>query len=350
MPLSAQHLILSQLSSINEAMCEELSADNKSLLAQAFDLEKWPIAQLISTFERNNTQSLIQRHQISAYLQDHHTEDSKNAIVFGITGTPGAGKSSLIGELCLSLIDTHPELSIAILAIDPSSQESGGALLGDRTRTIFPVNDKRIFFRSQASHQDLGGMGKSTFHVTRLLRKLFDIILIETVGIGQSEIEVQRLADHTILVMQPLAGDQIQFMKAGIMEVPVTFIINKCDEEPLAKKSMHLLRSSLKLANIYIDNKETRPKDIFMTSATKHKGITSVCEHILNIRQNTDMTESLKQQEHYFLQKWIRQGYGEFGLGIYHHFKDRDNLRDGTFEERELAFKALIANFLTQLN
>ena len=318
------------LSRMNETLPKEL----EELLSKAQKHEKWPIARLISIFERNTTDNLIARHQIISYLNHHPGKFNKQAMVLGITGTPGAGKSSLIGELCLKLLKRDPDISIAVVAIDPSSHESGGALLGDRTRTLFPVNNNRLYFRSQASQQDLGGMSKITFHVTRILRKLFDVIIIETVGIGQSEIEIQRLSDHTCLVMQPLAGDQVQFMKAGIMEVPDTFIINKCDEEQLATKSMHLLRSSLKLANIYIDNKETRPKDIFMTSAIKHKGISSVCEHILNIRQNTDTTESLKQQEHYFLQKWIRQGYGEFGIGIYHHFKDQDNLKYGTFEER----------------
>jgi LAO/AO transport system kinase len=349
-PDAAQEELLSK-------MKEALPKPLESLLLSAQKLEKWPIARLISMFERNTTDNLVARHQIMSYLNAHASTFSKQAVIMGVTGTPGAGKSSLIGELCLSLLKTVPDISIAVLAIDPSSHESGGALLGDRTRTIFPVKDNRLFFRSQASQQDLGGMSKRTFHVTRLLRKLFDIIVIETVGIGQSEIEVQRLSDHTCLVMQPLAGDQVQFMKAGIMEVPDTFIINKCDEDALAKKSLHLLKSSLKMASIYVTNAETgdmcqtsSDKNIFLTSATMRKGITELGSFIHERAQERVSQEQLDTQERYFLHKWIRQAYGEFGEGIYEHFSNDPRLHEGTLEEKELHFKQIMANFLTHLN
>lgn len=323
-------------------------------LKQAENLEKWPIAQLISVFERNTTANFVTRHQIVSYLEDKQNGIDKQGVVLGVTGTPGAGKSSLIGELCLTLLNQRPEISIAVLAIDPSSHESGGALLGDRTRTIFPVKDKRLFFRSQASQQDLGGMSKQTFHVTRLLRKLFDLIIIETVGIGQSEIEVQKLSDHTCLIMQPLAGDQVQFMKAGIMEVPDTFIINKCDEDNLAKKSLHLLKSSLKLASIYVENagdkKQAAVKDIFLTSAIKRKGISELAEHVLAFRDQSVSAESLAKQEDYFLHKWIKQAYGEFGEGVYAHFSQDEALQNGSLEEKELRFKTIMAQFINQIH
>lgn len=338
-----------------DEMNRPLSNELISLLNQAKDLEKWPIARLISIFERNTDENFIARHQIISYLNKQKEQFEKQALVLGITGTPGAGKSSLIGETCLKLLELKPDMSIAVLAIDPSSHESGGALLGDRTRTIFPIKDNRLFFRSQASQQDLGGLSKQTFHVTRLLRKLFDIIIIETVGIGQNEIEIQRLSDHTCLVMQPLAGDQVQFMKAGIMEVPDTFIINKCDEDALAKKSLHLLKSSLKLAQIYVHDTangstETKlPRDIFLTSAIKRKGLDELTNHILKVSQNAVSDKVVHQQETYFLNKWIRQAYGEFGLSIYRHLDGDEALKDGTFEEKELEFKHLIGQFLTHL-
>lgn len=326
-------------------------------LSKAKDHEKWPVAQLISVFERNTTDSFVARHQLISHIESHSDEFKKEALVLGITGTPGAGKSSLIGALCKQLLNDNPELSIAVLAIDPSSQESGGALLGDRTRTQFPINDKRLFFRSQASHQDLGGMGKSTFHVTRLLRKLFDIIIIETVGIGQSEIEVQRLSDQTCLVMQPLAGDQVQFMKAGIMEVPDTFIINKCDEESLAKKSYQLLKASLKLAKIYIDNEDNDKKEIFLTSAIRNRGIAELSEHVLRSLEQKRLsqdTQTLQTQEDYFLSKWIKEAYGEFGIGVNHRYQTVSNNKETatrlSFEQRELAFKKLIADFVKHVH
>jgi len=333
-----------------EKMLEALPKELENLLSKAQVHEKWPIARLISIFERNTTENLIARHQIVSYLNAHPGKFNKQAMVLGITGTPGAGKSSLIGEVCLSLLKNSADISIAVLAIDPSSHDSGGALLGDRTRVIFPVKDNRLFFRSQASQLDLGGMSKQTFHVTRLLRKLFDVIIIETVGIGQSEIEVRRLSDHTCLVMQPLAGDQVQFMKAGIMEVPDTFIINKCDEDTLAKKSLHLLKSSLKLASIYVDHQESKKKNIFLTSATKHKGIDELCQFVLEQAQEKVSQKSLNQQEDYFLHKWIKQAYGEFGMGIFKHFAQDEALCTGTLEQKELRFKQIIANFLKHLH
>jgi len=316
------------------------------LLAKAQRHKKWPVAQLISIFERDTRDCQISRHQLMSHIEANQTDFDKQAMILGITGTPGAGKSSLIGELCLTLLKTDPDISIAVLAIDPSSHESGGALLGDRTRTLFPVNDNRLYFRSQASQQDLGGMSKITFQVTRILRKLFDVIIIETVGIGQSEIEVQRLSDHTCLVMQPLAGDQVQFMKAGIMEVPDTFIINKCDEDALARKSHHLLKSSLKLARIYVDNELSANKEIFLTSATKHRGIDKLSEFVLKLSQQTNRANR-NHQERYFLRKWIRQAYGEFGIGVYDRFSEQTALQHGTFEQKELHFRQLISHFLS---
>lgn len=330
---------------LNDAKDEPLSETLANLLSKAQRHEKWPVAQLISVFERNTDECQLSRHQLISHIEANPAEFDKQAMIFGFTGTPGAGKSSLIGELCLKLLKTDPDISIAVLAIDPSSHESGGALLGDRTRTLFPVDDNRLYFRSQASQQDLGGMSKITFHVTRILRKLFDVIIIETVGIGQSEIEVQRLSDHTCLIMQPLAGDQVQFMKAGIMEVPDTFIINKCDEDALARKSLHLLKSSLKLARIYVDNEASVSKAIFLTSATKHRGIDELSEFIFNLVRQKDRSNR-HEQESYFLKKWIRQAYGEFGIGVYEGHFDKAELTTSTFEEKELRFKQLIARFL----
>lgn len=352
---SVDALIEQTEANLKALMSEPLSDKHIELLQQAKGHEKWPIARLISMFERNTEENFIARHQIVSYLNNNEKSFNKKALVLGVTGTPGAGKSSLIGETCLKLLGLNPDLSIAVLAIDPSSHESGGALLGDRTRTIFPVKDKRLFFRSQASQQDLGGLSKQTFHVTRLLRKLFDIIIIETVGIGQNEIEIQKLSDHTCLVMQPLAGDQVQFMKAGIMEVPDTFIINKCDEDALAKKSLHLLKSSLKMAQIYVHDSNAgtsdtkAPRDIFLTSAIKKKGLDELASYIIEVSSSAVSDSLIQQQENYFLNKWIRQAYGEFGQSIYQHLNGDEILKAGTFEEKELKFKHLIGQFLTHL-
>ncbi len=310
---------------------------------RALALEKWPIAQLVSQFEKDTTEAAASREAILTYLE---SQKGTTATILGITGTPGAGKSSLIGQLCMQLLNQDDQRSVAVVAVDPSSQLSGGALLGDRTRTQFPINEKRLYFRSQASALDLGGMGRKTFQVVRLLRKIFDLVIIETVGIGQSEIEVDRLSDHTLLVMQPLAGDQVQFMKAGIMEVPDTFVINKCDEDTLAKRSYHLLRSSLKLANIYVNEEREQTTPIFLTSATKHKGIQELADHIVNIMCAARSSEEFEQVEKAFLGKWVKDAYGNYGVSVMERYLQNNAASPFTFDS---ALKQLKGVFNTTL-
>ncbi len=323
-----------------------MTPELKEMVERAKDLEKWPLARLISVFEINTEQAKQARHSVISSLKD----SSKNGLILGITGTPGAGKSSLIGELCLSLLDEKPELSIAVLAVDPSSQRSGGALLGDRTRTNFPVNDKRLFFRSQASDLDLGGVGKKTYQVTRLLRQLFDIIIIETVGIGQSEIEVEQLSDHTCLVLQPLAGDQVQFMKAGIMEVPDTFIINKCDEDSLAKRSYHLLKTSLKLVNVSLNKHSENSKSVFLTSATKQKGITELTRFLLQLEADLSTRKDRETQEYFYLEKWIQQEFGRFGLTLFKQSKNTIITSQQSYEEKENTLFEMMKEMIPSLS
>ena len=174
---------------------------------RAARLEKHPLARLITLVEQDARRGPgAPRRRCSGICGSIRTRFPLRARVIGVTGTPGSGKSTLIGRLALELLGAGPAVRVAVLAIDPSSVESGGALLGDRLRTHFPVGEPRIFFRSQATQGDLGGVGRRTFAVTRLLRHLFDFVFVETVGIGQSEIEITPLADATVLVLQPLAG------------------------------------------------------------------------------------------------------------------------------------------------
>lgn len=310
-----------------------------STLESAQALKKWPLGKLITLFESQRPESRLLREALIRHIRNQPAKYPKQAVILGFTGTPGAGKSSLIAELSRTLLAQDGDLAIAVLAVDPSSQVSGGSILGDRTRMHFGRKLDRLFFRSQASNLELGGITHATFQATRILRHLFDIIIVETVGIGQNEIDIQYMTDHTFLVMQPLAGDQIQFMKCGIMEIPDSFVVNKCDEEKLARSSYHMLRSALKQARLVElqadDNFHQAASDqIFLTSALKRTGLQPLAEHILSLEGKRNPADC----EAFYLKKQIEKKYGQFGTRILtNHTEYRFQLArtDLTYEEKE---------------
>jgi LAO/AO transport system kinase len=161
------------------------------------------------------------------------------AHVIGITGAPGVGKSSLVDKLIAFL--RKNDKKIGIVAVDPSSPFSGGALLGDRIRMQSHSTDPGVFIRSMACRGHLGGLAFATQDTALLLDAFgFEIILIETVGVGQSEISIAQAADTTLLVTMPSTGDTIQIMKAGIMEIGDVFVVNKADQEGVDKTVIEL--------------------------------------------------------------------------------------------------------------
>jgi LAO/AO transport system kinase len=149
------------------------------------------------------------------------------AQVIGLTGPPGVGKSTLAGALIAAYRAMGK--TIAVIAIDPSSKQSGGALLGDRTRLRTDPDDSGIFVRSMAARDQLGGLAEITFAAMVLMRALYDIVLIETVGVGQSETDIALAADTVVFCVQPGSGDALQFMKAGIVEIPDIVVVTKGD-------------------------------------------------------------------------------------------------------------------------
>ncbi len=164
--------------------------------------------------------------------------------VVGITGPPGVGKSSLLSHLVEAW--RRRGRSVAVLAVDPSSRRSGGALLGDRARIDVDPADNAVFVRSMAAGNRLGGLAPATRAAASALAAAFDVVVIETVGVGQSETEVADVADTVAVVVQPGSGDVLQFLKAGIMEIPDALVVTKADLGRIATRALSDLRSALR--------------------------------------------------------------------------------------------------------
>jgi LAO/AO transport system kinase len=166
------------------------------------------------------------------------------AHVVGVTGPPGAGKSTLLGALVLGW--RKAGRTVAVLAVDPSSKRSGGALLGDRARIDADPADRGTFIRSMAAGERLGGLAPATRAAAQALAAAFDVVVIETVGVGQSETEVAEAADTVAVIVQPGSGDALQFLKAGIMEVPDALVVTKADLGAVATRAVRDLRAALR--------------------------------------------------------------------------------------------------------
>lgn len=191
----------------------------------------------------------------------------------GVTGPPGAGKSTLLNALVREV--RHRGLQVGVVAVDPSSSRSGGALLGDRMRLDAAARESGVFLRSMAARDRLGGLADASFASVEILAAVFDRVFIETVGIGQSESEISRLVDTLVFVVQPGAGDTLQFMKAGILEWPDLFVVNKADTGGAAGRTRSELIAGLGLGERR-DGDWTPP--VLLCSARDDSGVDAVLD------------------------------------------------------------------------
>lgn len=232
------------------------------------------------------------------------------AHLIGVTGAPGTGKSSLVNQLALYYRKSENK-RLAIIAVDPSSPFTGGAVLGDRVRMRDLAGDHGIFIRSMASRGSVGGIAQTTASLAQVFDAAgFDIVVIETVGAGQSEVDVARLAHTTIVVEAPGLGDDIQAIKAGILEIADILVVNKADR-PGVENTERALRSTLELAHptrrvfrhhgrdMQVDEASSSQENdkiwippIHKTISTEGKGISelaeSIAKHVAHLRQSGD--------------------------------------------------------------
>lgn len=173
--------------------------------------------------------------------------ENPRGLVIGITGPPGAGKSTLINALISEWRAAGQ--TVAVLAVDPSSRVSGGALLGDRVRMRTDPEDNGIFVRSVAARGRLGGLADIAFPAATLLRALYNRIIVESVGVGQSETDIATVSDTVVLCIQPASGDSLQFMKAGIAEIPDIAVVTKADMGAAATRALADLKGALSLSH-----------------------------------------------------------------------------------------------------
>lgn len=293
---------------------------------RALQLDRVAISALVSDFENQRAEYRARRAEIIEQLAQHGAR--RSGCFLGITGTPGSGKSTLIGELARRVLAAPGQLRVAVLAVDPSSHVSGGSLLGDRTRVRVEDKEQRLYFRSQASQTELGGLSPASFQVCRLLHYLFDIIFVETVGVGQNEIDIRLLADRVYLVMTPLGGDEVQFLKAGIMEIPDVVVLNKSDVTQAARKSFYALRSSLALARPF----DAEQIEIVRTSCTTGLGLDDLAQRMVETcRQRTpaQARSALVTKEQRFFERWVAYEWGRQGK----RFLDRQGGAESFLQE-----------------
>ncbi len=256
------------------------------LIERSLKGEKLSISRLISMVERSD--------EYAPYIMEKISPHAGKAYYIGVTGPPGAGKSTTVDRLISMFCKNN--LSVGVIAVDPSSPFSGGSLLGDRVRMNVKSEKMDVFIRSMSSGRVMGGLARTSKEAARILDACGkQIIIIETVGVGQSELDIAEATDTVVVILTPESGDSIQIMKAGLMEIADIFVINKADR-PGAEDISTSIRGMLKRS---LRKRDWDPQ-IFMTSASISKGIdelyAGIWSHYDHLDENSRLEQRRKRQ------------------------------------------------------
>jgi LAO/AO transport system kinase len=261
---------------------------------------------VLNLVESRSPQALAQTAALLAAVSPAALGAEAPAHIVGVTGPPGVGKSSLLSRLVAEWRTRGR--SVAVLAVDPSSRRSGGALLGDRARIEADPADRAVFIRSTAAGGRLGGLAPATRVAAGALAAAFDVVVIETVGVGQSETEVAEVADTVAVVVQPASGDVLQFLKAGIMEIPDVLVVTKADLGRIATRAVADLGAALRS----LGARDTTV--IAVSSVAPPTGIESLVDALEAHRAGLDLAERrLRSRRLHALADFVTE-HGERGL------------------------------------
>lgn len=236
------------------------------------------------------------------------------AHVVALTGPPGVGKSTLTNAMISEY--RGADKSVGVIAVDPSSQVTGGSLLGDRTRLSTDPEDQKIFVRSMAARDRLGGLSEHAIAAVILMRAVMDRVIVESVGIGQSEADVALVADSCVLCIQPGSGDSLQFMKAGIMELPDIICVTKADMGDVASRARADVEGAMSLSARRGDWKVP----VLMLSALDSTGLNELVEacdqHVVALSERGELVQQRAEQVKAWLVDQLKVQFGQHGVAV----------------------------------